>query len=42
VTHAERWRRYEARKAAFLRAHPGATAAEIEAACREIARQEGI
>lgn len=42
MTYADRLRRYEARKAAYLRANPGATAAEIEAKCRELAKQERI
>ncbi len=33
---------YEAQKAAWLRAHPEATAEQIEAAFAEIARELGI
>lgn len=33
---------YEAAKAAWLRAHPNATADQIERACRAIARRLGL
>lgn len=34
--------RYEAEKQAWLRQHPGATAAQIERAARAIARRLGL
>lgn len=36
------YQRYEAAKAAWLRAHPNATADQIERACRAIARKFGL
>lgn len=41
-TEAERWREYEARKAAWLRANPGAWPEEIEHACAQLARELGL
>ena len=42
VSQADRWRRYEARKATFLAANPGATAEQIEVFCQRVAKQEGV
>lgn len=42
VNRADRWRRYEQRKALFLATNPGATADQIEAFCQRVAKQEGV
>jgi hypothetical protein len=42
VPMADRYVRYEQRKASFLALNPGASAEEIEMRLREIAKQEGI
>jgi hypothetical protein len=36
------WAGYEARKAEFISANPGASAEQIEAACRAAAQREGL
>lgn len=42
VNRADRWRRYEQRKATFIALNPGATADQIEAFCQRVAKEEGV
>lgn len=42
MAYANPWLEYERRKYAWIKAHPGATGAEVEAACQRIARELNI